>query len=309
MDWDCDIVVIGGGAAGLTAGQYGARASLRTLVLERYAYGGQALLISELENYPGFPDWITGFDFSERMEQQARKFGASLSIEEVGSIMPEGPLFLVSTKEQVYRTPAVILATGALHRYLGVPGEEELIGRGVSYCASCDGPMFKGGKILVVGGGDAACDEAHYLSNFSDRIVLTHRSEKFRAQESLLNRVRKNPHIEIRPNQIVLDVLGTGRVEKIRLKRLNTDEIYEEAFDAIFIFIGSTPITELAPPGVDKDEMGYIIVDENMESGVPGFYAIGDARKTPFRQLAVGVGDAALAVHAANHRIDGLRDQ
>ncbi|WGK68148.1 FAD-dependent oxidoreductase [Candidatus Haliotispira prima] len=304
--WDKDIVVIGGGAAGMTAAQYGARANLDTLLLERYAFGGQALIISELENYPGFSEMITGFDFSQRMEQQARNFGAELVVNEVLKLEREGELFSIKTKTGVVRTPSVILATGAVHRPLGVEGEERLIGRGVSYCASCDGPFFKGKKILVVGGGDAACDEAHYLSNLSDKIVLIHRRAEFRAQDALANRVRNNGNIEVRLSQVALEVLGENKVQKVRLKDLATDKVYEEEFDAVFIFVGSIPITDLAFPEVEKDGQGFIEVNEHMESAVPGFFAIGDARRTPFRQLAVGVGDAALAAHAAAHRVEDL---
>ncbi|MEM9424784.1 MAG: FAD-dependent oxidoreductase [Spirochaetota bacterium] len=304
--WDKDIVVIGGGAAGMTAAQYGARANLETLLLEQYAFGGQALIISELENYPGFPEIITGMDFAERMEQQARNFGAELRIDGVRELRREGPLFVIQTEKTDIRTPAVILATGALHRSLGIEGEERLVGRGVSYCASCDGPFFQGKKILVVGGGDAACDEAHYLANLSERIVLIHRRDRFRAQETLAARVANNPNIEVRLQQVALEILGENKVQQVRLQKVDTGEIYLEEFDAVFIFVGSIPTTGLAFPEVLKDEQGFIEVDEHMETSVPGFYAIGDARQTPFRQLAVGVGDAALAAHAAAHRVEDL---
>ncbi len=305
-NWDKDIVIIGGGIAGMTAAQYGARASLDTLLLERYAFGGQALIISELENYPGFPEIITGFAFSQRMEQQARNFGADLLVSEVKELERDGQLFIVKTNRGAVLTPAVILATGAVHRPLGIRGEERLVGRGVSYCASCDGPFFKGKKILVVGGGDAACDEAHYLSNLSDQIVLIHRRDKFRAQDALADRVLNNNNIEVRLQQIAVEILGKNRVEKVRLQKIDSGEVYEEEFAAVFIFVGSTPTTELAFSEVDKDEQNFIKVNEHMETTVPGFFAIGDARQTPFRQLAVGVGDAALAAHAAAHRVEDL---
>ena len=306
-NWDKDIVVIGGGAAGMTAAQYGARANLDTLLLERYAFGGQALVISELENYPGFPEIITGFEFSQRMEQQAQNFGAELAIAEVLELQREGELFVVKTQKFDIRTPALILATGALHRPLGIEGEERLVGRGVSYCASCDGPFFKGKKILVVGGGDAACDEAHYLSNLSDKIVLIHRRNRFRAQDALASRICNNANIEVRLAQVALEILGENKVQKVRLQKVDTGESYEEEFDAVFIFVGSIPITDLAFPEVAKDEQGFIQVNEYMETAVPGFFAIGDARQTPFRQLAVGIGDAALAAHAAAHRVEDFK--
>ena len=305
-NWGHDIVVIGGGAAGLTAAQYGARANLDTLLLERYAFGGQALIISELENYPAFPEIITGFEFSQRMEQQARNFGAKLQLDEVLELQRDGDLFTIKTRGKEILTPAVILATGAVHRPLGIQGEERLVGRGVSYCASCDGPFFKNKKILVVGGGDAACDEAHYLSNISDKIVLVHRRNQFRAQDALAHRVCHNQNIEVRLSQVALEIIGESKVEKVRLQNMDSGEIYEEKFDAVFIFVGSIPTTGLAFAEVIKDDQGFIQVDEHMETVVPGFFAIGDARQTPFRQLAVGVGDAALAAHAAAHRVEEL---
>lgn len=309
MTWDKDIIIIGGGAAGLTAGQYGARANLKTMVIEGYAFGGQCLIISELENYPGFPEMITGFEFTERMEKQARNFGAELKLCMVNSIRKDGELYHIETSEGEFTSPVVILATGAKHRKLDIPGEDKLLGRGVSYCASCDGPMFKNKKILVVGGGDAACDEGHYLSNLSDKIVLIHRRDKFRAQDSLAKRVQDNPRIDVRLKQVALEIIGDKKVEKVRLQKVDTGEIYEEEFDAVFVFVGSIPVTELAIEGVAKDQQGFIIADKNMESNVPGFYAVGDVRDTPFRQLAVGVGDAALAVHAAAHRIEDLKEK
>ena len=305
-NWDKDIIIIGGGVAGMTAAQYGARAGLETLLLERAAWGGQALLISELENYPGFPNIITGGEFSQRMEQQARNFGAEFVMEEVLAVEYEPPLFVLQTHKTKLRTPALILATGAKHRSLDIPGEQRLIGRGVSYCASCDGAFFQGKKILVVGGGDAACDEASYLANISDKITLIHRRPSFRAQDSLVQRVYRNNNIQVRLSEIALEVLGENKVEKIRLQKVDSGEVYEEAFDAIFIFVGSIPITGLALSEVIKDEQGFILVDANMETAVSGFFAIGDTRQTPFRQLAVGVGDGALAAHAAAKHVESL---
>jgi len=303
-----DVVIIGGGAAGLSAAQYSARANLSTLVLEREAGGGQCNLISELENYPGFPEPIDGSEFAERFEEQAKRFGATIEFGDVEAIVRTDDRYLIRTDEEEIAADAVILATGARHRHIGVPGEEEFSGRGVSYCATCDGPMFGGKRMLVVGGGDAAFDEARFLSNLSDDIVLVHRREGFRAQAALIERARKDPHIEIRTNTVVEEILGAENemgieaVSRVRLRRVDTDEVYTEDFGAVFVFVGSIPQTDLVD-FVDRDENGYVITDSLMQSSSPGLYAVGDVRTSPFRQLVVAAADGAIAAHAAGEYI------
>lgn len=314
MEPNYDIVVIGAGAAGLTAAQYGARANLRTLVIEQTASGGQSLLIEGLENYPGFAEPIGGAEFAERFEAQARNFGAEFLFATVETLQKSYDGFRVATSEGEITAYTVILATGAKHRTLDVPGEAELTGRGVSYCATCDGPFFRNKKILVVGGGDAACDESTYLSKLTDHVVLVHRRDRFRAQKSLAQRVERNPSIEIRFNTEVEQILGSANafgieaVSEVRLRRNDTGESYREAFDAVFIFVGSIPQTELVP-FAKKDEAGYIVTDQRMETATPGLFAVGDVRATPFRQLVVAAGEGAVAAHAAAAHIDELRDE
>jgi thioredoxin reductase (NADPH) len=207
-----------------------------------------------------------------------------------------------------------VLATGAQHRTLDVPGEERLSGKGVSYCATCDGPFFRGKRMIVVGGGDAAFDEAQFLSNLSDNILLVHRRDKFRAQKSLIERVRKNPNIELRTNTVIREIHGTEsmmgieKVSGVTFERTDTGEQYEDATDAVFVFIGSIPQTGLAE-GAEMDEAGYIITNDRMETSIPGLYAVGDVRNTPFRQLVVAASDGAIAAHAASQYIDELADQ
>lgn len=303
-----DVVIIGGGAAGLTAAQYAARARLSTLVLEREASGGQCNLISELENYPGFPDPIDGNEFSERFEEQARRFGAEIEFGEVAVIDRQDSGYILRTEDGEIAAATVILATGARHRHIGVPGEEKYSGRGVSYCATCDGPMFTGKRMLVVGGGDAAFDEARFLSNLSDEIVLVHRREGFRAQAALIERASSDPHVDIRTSTVVEEILGAENemgieaVAKVRLRRVDTGEVYTEKFGAVFVFVGSLPQTELVP-FVDRDESGYVITDSLMQSSSPGLYAVGDVRTSPFRQLVVAAADGAIAAHAAGEYI------
>lgn len=305
---DKDLVIIGAGAAGLSAAQYGARANLRTLVIEEMAPGGQALLIDHLENYPGYADPKSGFEFAQDMHRQAEKFGAEFMTDTVVSLTKEGNQFIVETGSGRISTWTVVLATGAKHRLLEVPGEAALSGRGVSYCATCDGPFFKGKKMIVVGGGDAACDEAQFLAKLSDKIVMVHRRDRFRAQKSLADRVLKNPNIEIRFNTVVKEIKGDKKVASVVFQRTDTGETYEEETEAVFIFVGSIPQTNLAADA-KKDESGSIITDQRMESSVPGLFIAGDVRATPFRQVVVAAGEGAIAAHTASQYIDDIKGE
>lgn len=312
MEAKYDIIIVGAGAAGLTAAQYGARANLRTLVIEQTANGGQCLLIEGLENYPGFPEPIDGYEFTERFERQAKQFGAHFETATVTRIDKESDEFVLTTSEGEVRSAAVILATGAQHRHLGVPGEEELGGRGVSYCATCDGPFFKNRRMLVVGGGDAACDEANFLSKLSDKITLVHRRDRFRAQPAVAQRVLDNENIAVRFNTVVKEIhavknaMGIEQVGAVTLEDVRTGEQQRVETDAVFIFVGSIPQTDLVPT-LPKDEAGYIITDQRMQTEVPGLFAVGDVRATPFRQLVVAAGEGAVAAHAAAHHIEALK--
>lgn len=311
MDKSYDIIIIGAGAAGLTAAQYGARANLRTLVLERAANGGQCLLIEGLENYPGFPEPIDGYEFTQRFERQARAFGAEFANATVTAIERAGEAFVLDTSEGEVRAGAVILATGAQHRHLGVPGETELAGRGVSYCATCDGPFFRNRRIMVVGGGDAACDEANFLSKLSDRITLVHRRDRFRAQPAVAQRVLDNPAITVLFNTVVREIhgvqnaMGIEQVGAVTLEDVTTGERERVETDAVFVFVGSIPQTDLVPT-LPKDEAGYVITDQRMETSAPGLFAVGDVRATPFRQLVVAAGEGAVAAHAAAQHLESL---
>ncbi|HET6486675.1 MAG TPA: thioredoxin-disulfide reductase [Spirochaetia bacterium] len=310
MTTDRDLIIIGAGGAGLSAAQYGARGNLRTLVLEEVASGGQALVISELENYPGFPEPINGYDFTQKMEDQARKFGAEFENASVTGIQREDHVFRVTTDKGTLTAPTVILATGAVHKTLGVPGEAEFSGHGVSYCATCDGPFFKAKRMLVVGGGDAACDEAMYLSHLASGVLLVHRRDKFRAQKSLAARVLENPKIEVRFNTELRKIEGDKVVSRVTLYNNVAKEQSEEPVAAVFVFIGSEPKSTLAASlGVPLDDIGYIKTNDRMETSVPGLYAVGDVRSTPFRQLVVAASEGAIAAHAAGQYIDELKGE
>jgi thioredoxin reductase (NADPH) len=308
MDSDYDLIVIGGGAAGMAAAQYGARANLKTILVEEMAAGGQALLIDALENYPGVMGPVSGYDLSETMRKQAEAFGAAFLTATVSSLAKEGRGFSLETSEGPLSSKAVILATGAKHRHVGVPGEEEFAGRGVSYCATCDGPFFKTKPMLVVGGGDAACDESAFLAKLSDKIVVAHRKDRFRAQHALAERTLRNPNIEVRFNTVVNQIKGTKKVESVVLQKDGGGESYEEPFDAVFVFVGSIPQSALASDA-KKDEAGYVITDERMASSVPGLFAAGDVRAASFRQLITAASDGAIAAHSASQYIDELKGE
>jgi thioredoxin reductase (NADPH) len=324
-----DVLVIGAGPAGLTAAQYAARANLGVLVIEELAPGGQVLNIDVLENYPGnagspagagVAGPKSGFEFSQDLYRQAEAFGAAFLIGTAVSLVKEGNLFTVTlTGGGKRRAPAVILATGARRRTLDIPGEERLAGRGVSYCATCDGPFFKGKKIFVVGGGDAACDEAQYLARLSDRVVLVHRRDRFRAQKALAERVLHNGNIEVRFNTVVKEIRGERKVSSVLLEKRNGAAAgqYEDDADAVFVFTGSVPQTALVKgpaeggPGiaVALDQAGYVVTDQGMASSVPGLFVAGDVRASPFRQVVTACADGALAANSAAGYLDELRGE
>jgi thioredoxin reductase (NADPH) len=279
------------------------------------APGGQALNIDVLENYPGNVerDGVparTGFEFCGDLYRQAENFGAKFVLEDALRLEkePDGVFALTLSGGGVLRAPAVILAAGAERRELGVPGERELAGRGVSYCATCDGPFFKGGRILVVGGGDSACDEAQYLSRLSPRITLIHRRGTLRAQKALAQRVLSNPNIKVRFNTKLVEIRGRERVSSAVLDEGGTR--IEEAAEAVFIFAGSIPRTELVRNlGVELDEAGCVVTDQKMAASVPGLFAAGDVRSSPFRQVVVAAAEGAVAAHCAAAYLDALKGE
>lgn len=309
MNQTVDLIIIGAGAAGLTAAQYAARANIKTLMIEEMAPGGQALLIDRLENYPGYVEPKSGFEFAQDMHRQAERFGAEFINETVTKLVKESHQFIAHLSSgDTVTAPAVILATGATHRHLEVPGEIEFQGRGISYCGTCDGPFFKGKKMYVVGGGDAACDEAQYLSNLSDKIIMIHRRDRFRAQKALANRVLNNKNIQIRFNTRIVEIRGDSKVRSVVLERTDTGERYEDDTEAVFIFVGSIPQTDLVPKA-EKDEAGYIVTNQRMETSIRGLFAAGDVRSSPFRQIVVAASDGAIAAHCASQYIDEIRGE
>ena len=305
-----DIIIIGGGPAGLSAAQYAARAGLQAHVFEEMAPGGQTLIVDELENYPGFDEPISGFELAEKFTKQAEQFGAVIHFGTIDAVKHEKDgSFTVETSDGSFQVPVVILATGAKKRELGVPGEKEHQGKGVSYCATCDGPFFKNKRILVVGGGDSACGESLFLSKLSSQIVIVHRKDRFRAQRSIAGMVEHDDHIETRFLHTVNEIKGDGkRVTSVSLHDIANNRDYDEPFDAVFIFIGADPRTKLVPYA-GTDESGYLMTNEKMCTDIPGLYAVGDVRNTPFRQIVTAASDGAIAAHAAAEYIDELKGQ
>lgn len=296
-----DYVIIGAGCAGLASAQYAARGGLSVLVLDLAGAGGQVLQIADLENYPGVFPAVDGATYMMTMQKQAESFGAKIVQAQVLSIDKTGGSFLVKTKKASYEATCLCIATGAIHRNLEVPGEKELSGRGVSYCATCDGPFFRNKKIVVVGGGDSACSEAIYLSTISGDVSIIHRRDKFRAQQAVIDKMLE---AGVKPvyDSVVKSINGEGRVQSVTIENVKTGEQSELSTDAVFIFTGMLPQTDLVEM-LPKDPSGYILTDENMETSVPGLFAAGDVRSKPFRQVVTAVSDGAIAAHVASERI------
>ena len=296
-----DFIIIGAGAAGLSAAQYASRAGLKTLVIDQSLPGGQVLNIMRLENYPGLFPSVDGASFIGSMEEQAKTFGAEIIQTSVSSIDKIGNDFLVNTSSGLYRSLTLLLATGAGHRKLNVPGEKEFEGRGVSYCATCDGPFFRNKNVVVVGGGDSACDEAMYLSTLCSHVTVVHRKSSFRAQKAVADRVLSNPKISVEFNSVVKEIRGDKKVSSIIVTQKQGDCTSTEkeiSCDGVFIFIGMIPRTELFEI-LRKDESGYIVTDEKMATLVPGLFAAGDVRSKPFRQIITAASDGAIAAYQA----------
>lgn len=297
-----DYIIIGAGPAGLSSAQYAARSGLNTIVFEGAGAGGQVVQIAELENYPGVFPAVNGYDFIETMRKQATSFGAQIKQAQISSIDKKGRDFIIQTKDTVYTAPALCIATGAVHKNLDVPGEKEFAGRGVSYCAVCDGPFFKNKKIFVVGGGDSACAEAIYLTSISSDVSIIHRRDTFRAQKAIVDKMLA---AGVKPvyDTVVKSINGDNKVTSLTLENVKTKEISEHECNAVFIFAGMVPQTELVDM-IKKDEGGYIITDENMQTSVPGLFAAGDIRSKPFRQIVTAVNDGAIAAHSAREMIE-----
>jgi len=302
MVWD--VVIVGAGPAGLASAIYAGRSQLNTVVLDRMP-GGQLLITEFIENYPGFHEGITGFELSEKFRQHAEKFGAKLEVgKSVNSVELDGELFVLKCDDGEFKGRTLIWAAGSTPRKLGVPGEAEFLGRGVSYCAVCDGAFFKDRIVAVVGGGDSALEEALYLTKFAKKVYLIHRRDKFRAVKIIQERVRKNEKIEPLLNKVVVSINGKDFVESLTLKDTVTGETSELPVDGVFIFIGNEPNVSPVIHLVDTTEQGFIITDEEMKTKTPGLFAAGDVRYKPLKQVITAASDGAVAAMSATRFLE-----
>jgi len=303
-----EVIVIGAGPAGLTAGIYLARAKLKAIILEKLAPGGQVIITTKVENYPGFPKGINGPELMFLFEQQVRNLGIEIRTAfAVNEIRLEGEKKLVVGEGETLETKAIILATGARFKKLGVPGEERLTGRGVSYCATCDAPFFQGMDVAVIGGGNTAIVEALHLTKFAKKVFIIHRRDELRAAKALQEEAFKNEKIEFIWNTIVKEIKGENKVEGLVLENVKTGEREELKVNGCFIFIGFQPNSELVKDLVSLDENGYIITDNFCQTSIPGIFAAGDVRNGPLKQIATAVGDGAIAAVGAEKYLSGWK--
>ena len=290
------LAILGSGPAGLTVALYTARANLDPLVISGNQLGGQVSITYEVENYPGFPQGTTGPEMVELMQKQAEKFGARVLIDEVTEVgLKHGPPFRVKTHGDELEAEAVVICTGASPRRLGVPGEEALIGRGVSFCATCDGFFFRGKEVVVVGGGDSALEEGLFLTRFANRVRVVHRRDELRAGETLKKRASGNQKMSFIWDTVVEEIQGDGKVEAVRLRNLKSGQEERMATDGVFIYIGHYPNSEIFRGQLAMDERGYVITDKQMMTSVPGVFAAGEIQDPVYRQVTTSVGQGAAA--------------
>ena len=294
-----DMVIIGGGPGGYTAALYAARAGLKVIVLEKLSAGGQMALSHQIDNYPGFPEGIDGFSLAERMQEQAERFGAESELAEVYRLKLEGNLKEIETDEGTFYGRTVVIATGASPRNLGVPGEQELVGRGVNYCAACDGMFYKGKTVVIVGGGNTAAADALMLSRVAKKVILIHRRDTLRATKVYHEPLMQAENVEFRWNSAVSELLRENRLTGVRVRNLISGEEEDIPCDGLFVSIGRKPATGLVDGLLELDSAGYIIAGESTETSVPGVYAVGDVRTKVLRQVETAVADGAMAVHHA----------
>jgi thioredoxin reductase (NADPH) len=301
-----DLIIIGAGPAGLTAGLYASRARLKTVLLEKLAPGGQILTTDFVENYPGFPEGLSGFELVDRMKRQAENFGLKIEGKEVVRLELTPEKRVVHTNKEILETKALILTTGASPRKLGIEGEGLLTGKGVSYCATCDGPFYRDQEVAVIGGGDTAVEEALFLTKFASRVHLVHRRDELRATKLLQERVKAAEKVNLIWDSVPTRILGQAGVEALELKNVKTEEISTLPVEGVFVFVGYDPSNDLlADLPLDFDDFGFVKTDDNMETSIPGVFAAGDIRSKMLRQVSTAVGDGATAAFAAERFIEG----
>ncbi|MDR1103895.1 MAG: thioredoxin-disulfide reductase [Endomicrobium sp.] len=299
-----DVIIVGGGPAGLSAAIYSSRARLKTLLIEKNGCGGQMTVTDLLENYPGFNGGVNGFDLAVKLETQARDFGTEIVYDEVAEIK-NGYVKKVVTVNSVYESKAVIIAAGTRVKEMNIPGEAKFMGRGVSFCATCDAPFYREKEVLVIGGGDSAIQESIYLAKFAKKVTILHRRNELRATKILQERMLSRPNISVMYNTVPKEIIGEERIEKIIVTDVETNQDKYLKVDGIFVFIGLVPNTLLVS-GVAFDEHGYIITDEDMRASADGIFACGDIRQKHLRQVVTAASDGAQAAVSAGHYIDNL---
>jgi len=299
MDRIYDMIIIGGGPGGYSAALYAARAGMDTLVLEKLSAGGQMALTEQIDNYPGFEEGIDGYTLGEKMQAGAERFGVQTELAEVLSLKLDEPVKTVETSEGTFHGRTVVLATGASPRELGVEGEKSLVGRGLNYCAACDGMFFKGKTVVLVGGGNSAAADAMILSRICEKVILVHRRDTLRATKIYHDPLMKAENVEFRWNNVVTEILAEGKVTGVRLKNVQTGEETEVPCDGLFVSVGRKPATELVKEQLALDAGGYVIADESTKTNIPGVFAVGDVRTKALRQVVTAVADGAVAVHYA----------
>ncbi len=304
---DYDLVIIGGGPAGLTAGLYAARARLKVILIEKIVVGGQIVISDWIENYPGFPEGLSGPDLAQRLTEQAKKFGLNIENNEAVSVDLSDSVKTIVLNHRTVTTHTIIIATGASPKKLGVPGEETFYGKGVSSCATCDAPFFKDRIVAAVGGGDTAVKESLFLTKFVKKVYLIHRRDRLRAEMILQEHALADEKIEIIWDSVLTGIKGLTNVENITVQNVKTKEEKTLSVDGCFIWVGEIPNTKFLADGVKLDAKGFIVANLNMETSVPGVFAAGDVRNTPLRQVATAVGDGAVAAFSAGHYIENLK--
>lgn len=311
MESNYDIVIIGGGPAGLTAGIYSSRARMKTLLLEKTACGGQILTTDLIENFPGFPCGTKGAELADLMLKQAESFGLEISIREAKKVLlkknEKDPFIIETADGDSFKALSIIIATGARWNSLGVSGEDKLMGRGVSYCATCDGPIFKNKNVVVVGGGDTALEDAIFLTRFANKVIVIHRRDRLRATQILQERAFANKRIEFCMKSVVTEITGSNKVEGVKVKDVVNGEEKIISSDGIFVLIGQSPNSESFKDVIRLDEKGYIISDDDMRTSVDGIFACGDVRKKLLRQVVTATGEGATAAVSAQHYVEKLK--
>ena len=304
---DYELVIIGGGPAGLTAGLYAARGGLNVTLIEKIVPGGQIIITDWIENYPGFPKGLSGPDLVQKMTEQVKRFDLSIENNEVVSVDFSEPVKKITLNDRTLTSHTIIIATGASPKKLGVPGEETFFGKGISSCATCDGPFFKNNIVAAVGGGDTAVQESLFLTKFAKKVYLIHRRDKLRAAAILQKRAFANEKIEMIWDSVLTDISGLTHVENITVKNVKTGDKTQFSVDGCFIWVGTIPNAQFLEDSLKLNEYGFIIAGLNMETSVPGVFAAGDVRNTPLRQVVTAVGDGAIAAISAENYIENIK--